>query len=78
METGKQFIEKLGNFSKIDNILKRNSRIGQFFSTCKHICDLKESELMAKGECPDIHRNESCFTDGIGKMSPKIACLIAS
>ncbi|KAK9434042.1 RNA dependent RNA polymerase-domain-containing protein [Lipomyces doorenjongii] len=64
----------MGRFSDIKNIAKNAARLGQCFSTTRALRTTKpEIELI-----PDIKRNGFCFTDGIGKMSPGVAQIIAS
>lgn len=74
MANGQKMIQKLGSFGEISNLMLKNSRQGQLFSTCKYICQLEPHELSI---LKDIKRNGRCFTDGVGKCSPEIACLIA-
>ncbi|KAK9366481.1 RNA dependent RNA polymerase-domain-containing protein [Lipomyces kononenkoae] len=64
----------MGRFGDIKNIAKNAARLGQCFSTTRALRTTKpEIELI-----PDIKRNGFCFTDGIGKMSPGVAQIIAS
>ncbi|KAJ8102850.1 RNA dependent RNA polymerase-domain-containing protein [Lipomyces tetrasporus] len=64
----------MGRFNDIKNIAKNAARLGQCFSTTRALRTTKpEIEII-----PDIKRNNFCFTDGIGKMSPGVAQIIAS
>lgn len=69
---GQELLEAQGNFNAIANLLLRNARIGQLFSTTKTICTLAEDELIIGG-LEEIERNDFNFTDGIGSISPELA-----
>jgi len=66
----------MGVFSEIPVVAKCASRIGQCFSTTRAI-DVKPYIK----EMPDVVRkrgqSEICFTDGVGKISPFLAQMIA-
>jgi RNA-dependent RNA polymerase len=68
-------IESCGDFSKEKNILKKYARRGQCFSTAKFVFQLHPSQIMTN--YPDIKRNNYCFTDGSGHISPKLADYIS-
>ncbi|KAK9466397.1 RNA dependent RNA polymerase-domain-containing protein [Lipomyces arxii] len=64
----------MGSFSDIKVIAKNAARHGQCFSTTRALRTTRPVIEMV----PDIERNGYCFTDGIGKMSPGVAQIIAS
>ncbi|KAK9448603.1 RNA dependent RNA polymerase-domain-containing protein [Limtongia smithiae] len=64
----------MGTFSNIKSIAKNMARVGQCFSTTRA---LRTTKPLVK-YIPDIERNGFCFTDGVGKMSPAVAQIIAS
>lgn len=64
----------MGEFDQEKNILKRFARRGQCFSTTKFVCELNPDEVVLGVE--DIvrrSRNNYCFTDGVGYISPQLA-----
>ncbi|GAB7359540.1 hypothetical protein MBLNU230_g6728t1 [Neophaeotheca triangularis] len=63
----------MGNFAKINVVAKYCSRVGQCFSTTRPI----NSGSVKVETIPDVERNGYCFTDGVGKISPYLAQLIA-
>lgn len=65
----------MGDFSKIKVIAKYAARLGQCFSTTRHIPGFGWPHVKT---IPDIHRNGHCFTDGVGKISRPWAEMIAS
>ena len=71
-----KLIGYFGKFTHIDNLLKRNARIGQLFTVSKQIYHLIEEEVKL-GVLEDIRRNGYCFTDGIGTISLELAILSA-
>ncbi|TKA26035.1 hypothetical protein B0A50_05547 [Salinomyces thailandicus] len=64
--------EWMGNFSDIDVVAKYASRLGQCFSTTRAV-----SLRVTLNFIPDVKRNGFCFTDGVGKISPFLAQMIA-
>lgn len=62
----------MGNFTKINIVAKYASRVGQCFSTTR-----ATSVGVSIVALPDIKRNNFCFTDGVGKISPLLAQIIA-
>lgn len=70
--TAQQIRDKLGHFSNINVVAKYCSRIGQCFSTTRATRWSVQTEKI-----PDINRNGFCFTDGVGKISPFLAQMIA-
>lgn len=64
----------MGDFSKIKTVAKWSSRLGQCFSTTRAIRGTKVKIV----EIDDIVRNDYTFSDGVGKISPHIASIIAS
>ncbi|KAI9645329.1 hypothetical protein NHQ30_006065 [Ciborinia camelliae] len=65
----------MGNFSHINVVAKYAARLGQCFSTTRAIKGLSAPDLV---KIPDIERNGYCFTDGVGKISPFLAQMIAA
>lgn len=62
----------MGDFKHINVVAKYCSRIGQCLSTTR------TTDLTVEIErCPDIERNGFNFTDGVGKISPFLAQMIA-
>ncbi|TVY28830.1 RNA-dependent RNA polymerase [Lachnellula hyalina] len=65
----------MGNFSHIKVIAKYAARLGQCFSTTRAINGLSTPDIIT---IPDIENNAGCFTDGVGKISPFLAQMIAA
>ncbi|KAI1423441.1 RNA dependent RNA polymerase-domain-containing protein [Xylaria sp. FL1777] len=66
-----QIREWMGDFAHIKVVAKYAARLGQCFSTTRALTDSPISQSV--GEIDDIFRNNWCFTDGVGKISPKLA-----
>ena len=64
----------MGDFKKIHAVAKHAARLGQCFSTTRAINCMKPTVV----EIDDIWRNKYNFTDGVGKISPFLAQLVAS
>lgn len=64
----------MGNFSHINVAAKYAARLGQCFSTTRAINGLSAPKIVT---IPDIERNGFTFTDGVGKISPFLAQMIA-
>lgn len=62
----------MGDFTSIRIIAKYVSRLGQCFSTTRAIPHAVNVEKI-----DDVERNGFCFTDGVGKISPFLARMIA-
>ncbi|CAK1358806.1 unnamed protein product [Cercospora beticola] len=62
----------MGDFTSIRIIAKYVSRLGQCFSTTRAIPHSINVEKIN-----DVERNGFCFTDGVGKISPFLARMIA-
>ncbi|KAI5364609.1 Putative RNA-dependent RNA polymerase, eukaryotic-type [Septoria linicola] len=62
----------MGDFTSIRVIAKYVSRLGQCFSTTRSIPHSINVETI-----PDVERNGFGFTDGVGKISPFLARMIA-
>ncbi|KAF2207354.1 hypothetical protein CERZMDRAFT_71603 [Cercospora zeae-maydis SCOH1-5] len=62
----------MGDFTSIRVIAKYVSRLGQCFSTTRAI-----PHSINVQKIPDVERNGFCFTDGVGKISPFLARMIA-
>ncbi|KAH8667413.1 RNA dependent RNA polymerase-domain-containing protein [Tricladium varicosporioides] len=65
----------MGNFSHIEVVALYAARLGQCFSTTRAINGLSAPEIVT---IDDIKRNGYCFTDGVGKISPFLAQMIAA
>lgn len=61
----------MGNFSHEKNILKKQARKGQCFSTSKLVRKMKPGEVTFGLD--DIERNGYTFTDGVGYISEQLA-----
>lgn len=65
----------MGNFDHITSVAKLAARLGQCFSTTRLLHYLSSPRVT---RIPDVvSENGFCFTDGIGKISLPLACLIA-
>ncbi|KAI4165201.1 MAG: hypothetical protein LQ342_001069 [Letrouitia transgressa] len=64
----------MGSFTHIKSIAVYAARLGQCFSTTRAITGTKPEVH----EIEDVERNGLVFTDGVGRMSPLLACLVAS
>ncbi|KAF7937915.1 uncharacterized protein EAE97_007711 [Botrytis byssoidea] len=65
----------MGTFSHINVVAKYAARLGQCFSTTRAIKGLSAPDIV---KIPDIERGMYCFTDGVGKISPYLAQMIAA
>lgn len=65
----------MGNFSHIKVVAKYAARLGQCFSTTRAINGLSKPDIE---KIPDIEAGKYCFTDGVGKISPFLAQMIAA
>ncbi|KAI1149953.1 RNA dependent RNA polymerase-domain-containing protein [Nemania diffusa] len=66
-----QIREWMGDVTHIRVVAKYAARLGQCFSTTRALTDSPISQSVENIE--DITRNNWCFTDGVGKISPKLA-----
>ncbi|KAI0432019.1 RNA dependent RNA polymerase-domain-containing protein [Xylaria sp. FL1042] len=66
-----QIREWMGDFTHIRVVAKYAARLGQCFSTTRALTDSPISQSVE--EIDDIFRNNWCFTDGVGKISPQLA-----
>ncbi|KAI0803554.1 RNA dependent RNA polymerase-domain-containing protein [Xylaria sp. FL0064] len=66
-----QIREWMGDFTHIRVVAKYAARLGQCFSTTRALTDSPISQSVE--EIDDISRNNWCFTDGVGKISPQLA-----
>ncbi|KAJ8108289.1 hypothetical protein ONZ43_g6472 [Nemania bipapillata] len=66
-----QIREWMGDVTHIRVVAKYAARLGQCFSTTRALTDSPISQSVE--EIEDITRNNWCFTDGVGKISPKLA-----
>ncbi|KAI0468845.1 RNA dependent RNA polymerase-domain-containing protein [Xylaria cf. heliscus] len=65
----------MGDVTHIKVVAKYAARLGQCFSTTRALTDSPISQSVH--EIGDIYRNNWCFTDGVGKISPKLAEIVA-
>ncbi|KAI0183636.1 RNA dependent RNA polymerase [Xylaria flabelliformis] len=65
----------MGDVAHIRVVAKYAARLGQCFSTTRAFTDSPISQSVH--EIEDIIRNDWCFTDGVGKISPKLAEYVA-
>lgn len=70
-----QIREWMGDVTHIRAVAKHAARLGQCFSTTRALTDSPISQSIE--EIEDITRNTWCFTDGVGKISPKLAEYVA-
>jgi RNA-dependent RNA polymerase len=66
----------LGDFDKEKNILKQFARIGQFFSTTRHIKRLQPEDISSVDDVKNTDPStgaEYCMTDGGGLISKQLA-----
>ncbi|KAI1185337.1 RNA dependent RNA polymerase-domain-containing protein, partial [Nemania serpens] len=70
-----QIREWMGDVTHIRVVAKYAARLGQCFSTTRALTDSPISQSIE--EVKDITRNNWCFTDGVGKISPKLAEYVA-
>lgn len=66
--------EWMGRFTHIKVVAKYAARLGQCFSTTRLLHDIPAPTIVS---IPDVERNGFCFTDGVGKISLRLAKMIA-
>ncbi|CAG8694444.1 16564_t:CDS:2, partial [Dentiscutata heterogama] len=66
--------EWMGDFSNIKNVAKYAARMGHCFSSTRAVSNLQVDDI---SEIPDIIRNGYVFSDGVGKISPKLAKIVS-
>ncbi|KAK3951934.1 RNA dependent RNA polymerase-domain-containing protein [Pseudoneurospora amorphoporcata] len=64
----------MGRFSHIKVIAKYAARLGQCFSTTRLVPGIPAPRIVT---IPDIETGGFCFTDGVGKISPLLAKIVA-
>jgi RNA-dependent RNA polymerase len=64
----------MGRLSHIKNVAKYAARLGQCFSTTRLMRCISSPQIV---KIPDVERNGHCFTDGVGKISPFLAQMVA-
>ncbi|KAI5201365.1 RdRP-domain-containing protein [Aureobasidium subglaciale] len=74
-KTARNIRMALGDFSAINVVAKCMARIGQCFSTTRASTNIGKVDNSMIG---DIERNGYCFTDGVGKVSPFVAQMVAN
>ncbi|RYE55208.1 MAG: hypothetical protein EOP48_10690, partial [Sphingobacteriales bacterium] len=74
-KTARNIRTALGDFSSINIVAKCMARIGQCFSTTRASTNIGTVEQRS---IKDIERNGYCFTDGVGKVSPFVAQMVAN
>ncbi|CAE6506582.1 unnamed protein product [Rhizoctonia solani] len=73
-QDARSIIETLGDFSRdIQYPARMGARIAQAFSSTDLSISVSVEEIMT---ISDIERNSSCFTDGVGTISPEVARMI--
>ncbi|KAH7381767.1 RNA dependent RNA polymerase-domain-containing protein [Cadophora sp. MPI-SDFR-AT-0126] len=65
----------MGHFDHIPVVAKYAARLGQCFSTTRAINGLSAPKVVTLA---DVENNGYCFTDGVGKISPFLAQMIAA
>ncbi|KAI0540386.1 RNA dependent RNA polymerase-domain-containing protein [Xylaria digitata] len=61
----------MGEFAHIRVVAKYAARLGQCFSTTRALTNSPISQSVE--EIEDIYKDDWCFTDGVGKISPELA-----
>ncbi|RMZ92192.1 hypothetical protein DV736_g561, partial [Chaetothyriales sp. CBS 134916] len=75
--TAEKIRAEMGVFDHEKIVAKRAARMGQCFSTTSAIP--VQTPMIERSSCiPDITNGKYTFTDGVGKMSLQLACLIHS
>jgi RNA-dependent RNA polymerase len=64
----------MGNFSHISVVAKLAARLGQCFSTTRLLTCISSPKIVKIAE---VERNQFCFTDGVGKISPVLGLLVS-
>ncbi|KAK3500718.1 RNA dependent RNA polymerase-domain-containing protein [Neurospora crassa] len=64
----------MGRFSHIKVIAKYAARLGQCFSTTRLVPGIPAPRIVT---IPDVEKDGFCFTDGVGKISPLLAKIVA-
>ncbi|KAK4149285.1 RNA dependent RNA polymerase-domain-containing protein [Chaetomidium leptoderma] len=64
----------MGNFSHISTVAKLAARLGQCFSTTRLLHCISSPRIV---KIPDVEKHGFCFTDGVGKISTPLACLVS-
>ncbi|KAF2867202.1 RNA dependent RNA polymerase-domain-containing protein [Massariosphaeria phaeospora] len=72
--SAEQIRHSMGQFDHIKTVAKFGARLGQCFSTTRPIRSLKVTTI----RIPDIERNGSNFSDGVGKLSSFLAQMAAT
>jgi RNA-dependent RNA polymerase len=65
----------MGKFNHIKVVAKYAARLGQCFSTTRLFRGIPTPKVV---RIPDIERHGYCFTDGVGKISPFLAQMVAN
>lgn len=66
--------EWMGRFTHIKVVAKYAARLGQCFSTTRLLRHIPAPTIVS---IPDVERHTYCFTDGVGKISSRLAKMIA-
>ena len=69
-----EFVEHLGDFTKIKTVAKKAKRIGLLFSTADTVVSVQPERCL---DVPDIERDGYNFTDGCGSISRPFARLLS-
>jgi len=69
-----KILKWMGRFNHIKVVAKYAARIGQCFSTTRLVPGISAPRI---AKISDVERGQYCFTDGVGKISPLLAQMIA-
>lgn len=64
----------MGDFSHISSVAKFAARLGQCFSTTRLLHHIPTPQII---KITDVEKDGFCYTDGVGKISPPLARLVA-
>jgi RNA-dependent RNA polymerase len=64
----------MGNFSHISSVAKFAARLGQCFSTTRQLHCISAPRIV---KIPDVEKDGFCYTDGVGKISSPLSCLVS-
>lgn len=73
-ETCDKIRQRMGRFDHITVVAKYAARLGQCLSTTRPVPSISIPKIV---KIQDIERNGHCFTDGVGKISPFLAKMVA-
>ena len=73
-ETCDKIRQWMGRFDHITVVAKYAARLGQCLSTTRPVPSISVPKIV---KIQDVERNGHCFTDGVGKISPFLAKMVA-